>query len=432
MGKGRGDGERARSRSPTTVTTADLRKGACVRLSGLKGAAHLNGMTGVCGDWDDTAGRWIVRLENGEQKSLKSDNLTLEEPQEGQEQEEDMRVDVASDSVRMAADEESGFVSCSSSEVARKALASNQQRLEFGGLVDAEDRSRCVDLVVEILAATEKKLRGISFVGCALTAVELQRLAGALRSGVGPQVLAFGVIKNPGVDHGAWRELFEAVPRKAMWLDFGDNKLPDDAIAPLIEGLEGRDDLDKLFLDGNCLHSVSKLCEALPETGVTQLDLGDNQIDDVGAKEIAASLPTSVITILVVGSNPITPDGVRALFEILPRSSLDTLYLDNTGVDDDCLQELAGSLKDSKLTELHLDSTKISDGGIRDLLPHLGESDLTYVDISGNNISEETAQLLESSVSLQRGGDGEMDETIEEDNEDGAEDLETPLLPDDA
>lgn len=443
LGKGRGENERARSRSPAKdslcspcepmqhtefagdlqpkAAGVDLRKGSGVRLGGLKGAAHLNGMAGVCGDWDDAAGRWIVRLENGEQKSLKPENLTVEE---------DMSDDTVSN-LRMAADEESGFVSCCSSEAARQALASDQQRLEFCGIADAEERSRCVDLVIELLAAaTGRKLQGISFVSCGLTAADFRRIAGALRSGVGPQVLAFGIVKNLGVELAAWRELFEALPPKVMWLDFGDNKLTDDAVAPLIKGLEGRDDLDKLFLDGNCLRSVSSLCDALPETGVTQLDLGDNDIDDAGAKKIAVLLPISVITILVVGSNPFTADGVKALFLILPRCSLDTLYLDNTGVDDECLQELAGVLKDASLTELHLDSTKITDAGVRAILPHLGESELTYFDISGNNVSEETTELLASSVSMQRDGEVEVElertvgenETIEDMDEDDAED----------
>lgn len=420
-GKGRGScdqeddegaaGERERSRSPAKVT-ADPRKGARVRLVGLKGAAHLNGMAGVCGDWDNAAGRWIVSLENGEQKSIKPENLTVEDAEEEMDDNEN-----ENENMRMAKDEESGFVSCCSYDAAKQAIASNETRIEFGGLTDADERSKCVDLVVEALSGTSRQLLGIAFVGCALTAAQIQCLASALRSGFGPKVSAFGVMRNPGVDDDAWRDLFEALPPKAMWLDFGDNKLSDDAMAPLIDRLEGREELDKLYLDGNCLRSIEKLCTALPDTGVTQLDLGDNEIDDAGVKLIARALNETVITILVIGSNPITADGVKSIFAVLSRSSLDALYLDNTGADDDCLLDLGGALKDAKLTELHLDSTKISDAGVRGLIPHLAASELTYLDISGNNVSEETTKLLETTMSLERGYD-----QAAEDEQEGEED----------
>lgn len=420
MGAGRGgypEKERVRSRSPTgaQVSSAELFSGASVRLCGLKGAAHLNGMTGTCGDFDSAKERWIVRIENGEQKSLKAENLEVEVRPEGDK--EAMSEDAAEDCARMASDQESGFVHCDSLASAKAFLEKKESRLEFGGVNDSDERARCLDLVCELLAASERKLRGLSFAACGLTAPELRRLAGALKEGSGPQLAAFGISKNPGVEQGAWLELFEAVPRKVMWLDFGDNQLSDADIAPLIAGLEGREELDKLYIDGNRLRDLSKLCVALPDTGITNLDLGDNALDDAALQDLAVVLLQTVVTILVLGTNPISKDGVSALFEMLPRSSLDTLYLDNTAVDDDCLQVLGGVLSESKLTELHIDSTKITDEGVRALLPHLASTELTYIDISGNNISDETTTMLESTVSLQRGGDGLGDDTIAEDEE---------------
>lgn len=342
--------------------------------------------------------------------------------EEDQQQEEAMSADGVEDCARMASDQESGFVCCDSLARAQAALEKKETRLEFGGVTDADERARCIDLVCELLVAFTRQLRGLSFAACGLSAEHLRRLAAALRDGSGRQLTALGVSKNPGVEHAAWLELFEAVPRKVTWLDFGDNQLTDADIAPLIAGLEGREELDKLYLDGNRLRDLSKLCTALPDTGVTNLDLGDNAVDDAGLQDVAVALPQTVVTILVLGSNPISKDGINTLFELLPRSSLDTLYLDSTGVNDDCLQVLAGVLSDSKLTELHMDNTKISDEGVRALLPHIGPSELTYIDVSGNNISDETTKMLESSVSLQRGGDGLGDDAIVEEEEgDGAE-----------
>ena len=50
---------------------AAISQGSVVRLCGLKGAAHLNGFTGTCEEWDGAASRWVVRLQSGERKSLK-------------------------------------------------------------------------------------------------------------------------------------------------------------------------------------------------------------------------------------------------------------------------------------------------------------------------------------------------------------------------
>lgn len=57
--------------------TPVLRPGAYVRLTGLQNARQLNGRMGICGSLDPDSQRWEVRLETGENKSLKEENLTL-------------------------------------------------------------------------------------------------------------------------------------------------------------------------------------------------------------------------------------------------------------------------------------------------------------------------------------------------------------------
>lgn len=431
MGKGRGgynNEEMARSHSPTASAALELQSGAFVRLFGLKGAAHLNGMTGTCGDFDSDAGRWIVCLENGEQKSLKPENLAVEQrPAEGREdqQEANLSAEGAEDIARMASDQESGFVCCASLASAKGFLDSKETQLEFGGVNDEEERAKCLDLVCDLLAASERKLRGLSFAACGLSSAELRRLAGALGEGSGKQLTAFGISKNPGAEQGAWLELFDALPKNITWLDFGDNQLTDEDLAPLIAGLDGREVLDKLYLDGNRLQSLSKLCTTLPETGITNLDLGDNALDDAALQELAVVLPQTVITILILGSNPISRDGVKSLFELLPRSSLDTLYLDNTGLDDDCLHALGVVLKDSNLTELHIDNTRIGEEGVRTLVPHIAESEVTYIDISGNNVGDEVTQILAAAVSQQR--DVQAEALIGDDGRLGEDDVEEEI-----
>lgn len=52
-----------------------LTKGSFARIHGLQGAKHLNGALVTCEQWDEQKGRWTVRLQTGEEKSLKSENL---------------------------------------------------------------------------------------------------------------------------------------------------------------------------------------------------------------------------------------------------------------------------------------------------------------------------------------------------------------------
>jgi len=52
-----------------------LAAGAAVRLSGLSGAAHLNGTSGILRSFDQAAARWHVEFSDGEVKSVKADNL---------------------------------------------------------------------------------------------------------------------------------------------------------------------------------------------------------------------------------------------------------------------------------------------------------------------------------------------------------------------
>lgn len=51
--------------------------GSKVQLHGLQGAPELNGVLGACEEWDDGKTRWMVRLESGEVRSVKPENLTV-------------------------------------------------------------------------------------------------------------------------------------------------------------------------------------------------------------------------------------------------------------------------------------------------------------------------------------------------------------------
>jgi len=58
---------------------AAFRRGDIVRLHGLKAAPHLNGLTGTCEEWEESSGRWKVRLSSSDEtKAVKLDNLVIE------------------------------------------------------------------------------------------------------------------------------------------------------------------------------------------------------------------------------------------------------------------------------------------------------------------------------------------------------------------
>ncbi|CAD7963892.1 unnamed protein product [Amoebophrya sp. A25] len=61
-----------RSNNANVVT-----KGAKVRISGLRNSPQLNGLEGMATNWDPTACRWIIQLQDGDLKAIKDANLQV-------------------------------------------------------------------------------------------------------------------------------------------------------------------------------------------------------------------------------------------------------------------------------------------------------------------------------------------------------------------
>jgi hypothetical protein len=57
----------------------ELEPGQRIQIRGLQASLHLNGLVGVVERLEETSGRWIVRLESGELKSLKTANCFVED-----------------------------------------------------------------------------------------------------------------------------------------------------------------------------------------------------------------------------------------------------------------------------------------------------------------------------------------------------------------
>merc|ERR1719506_62889 len=60
------------------LTGSVLEEGVQVRIQGLRIGKEFNGMSATCEGWDNSQERWVVRLDNGESKALRQDNLALE------------------------------------------------------------------------------------------------------------------------------------------------------------------------------------------------------------------------------------------------------------------------------------------------------------------------------------------------------------------
>lgn len=61
---------------PGVPGEAAMQPGVAVVFQGLKNATDLNGKVGVVERWDEESNRWVVRLETGEVKFAKPENLT--------------------------------------------------------------------------------------------------------------------------------------------------------------------------------------------------------------------------------------------------------------------------------------------------------------------------------------------------------------------
>lgn len=71
---------RASSSTPATKQSKGLKSGMLCRLEGLRATPQHNGTTGTLEQYDAASCRWTIRLESGEVKSVKPDNLIPQAP----------------------------------------------------------------------------------------------------------------------------------------------------------------------------------------------------------------------------------------------------------------------------------------------------------------------------------------------------------------
>ncbi|WP_342269845.1 leucine-rich repeat domain-containing protein [Rickettsia endosymbiont of Orchestes rusci] len=150
-----------------------------------------------------------------------------------------------------------------------------------------------------------------------------------------------------------------------------------------------------LDLYGNNIDEVGakELAAALKSNNsLTYLNLWNNNIGDVGAKFLAAALKSNnSLTYLDLNSNNIGKVGAKELAVALKsNNSLTYLYLGGNNIGDVGAKELAAALKfNNSLTYLNLWNNSIGKVGAKELAVALkSNNSLTSLDLGRNNIGE--------------------------------------------
>lgn len=132
------------------------------------------------------------------------------------------------------------------------------------------------------------------------------------------------------------------------------------------------------------VHAILDAIISTKDTAITNLDLGDCQMGDAGATDIARLLlNNATITDLTISGNSIGLSGWRIISSALEQNTtLKSLSLDFSNIRDDEAVILADGIKENKgLRSLDLEGNKIGDEGGRSLLEAI-KINTTLVDLT--------------------------------------------------
>ena len=202
------------------------------------------------------------------------------------------------------------------------------------------------------------------------------------------------------------------------------NPLGDDGVTLLVEGLEkihtsGRhgnsnlqdpstDSLAHQEIEERASHIVATAIDravrsespAAAGLNLIQLDLGDVQMRDGGALEVARliELNTNISSLSLTGSTEIGIIGWSAIGRALSvNDKIETLSLDYSDLSKEAVRAIISGLRDNyRLTDLDLEGNKIDDEIALEILDMLSEnktlSDITLM--PGNQISDSVLQQI--------------------------------------
>jgi hypothetical protein len=193
--------------------------------------------------------------------------------------------------------------------------------------------------------------------------------------------------------------------RKELWpylkgtnvhtLYLGQNNIGDAGAIELAKALP-ETQMHTLDLSNNKIEATgaSELARALLSTQVYTLNLGGNELGNAGAIELAKALPGTQVHTLDLGHNRIGDAGAIELAKALPNTQVHTLDLGWNQIGDAGVIELAKALPNTQVHTLDLNRNKIGDAGVIELAKSLPNTQVHTPNLRYNQIGEATKQLL--------------------------------------
>ena len=142
----------------------------------------------------------------------------------------------------------------------------------------------------------------------------------------------------------------------------------------------------------HCLNSVQQ---------ISLIDLSDNNIGSLGCVEIVKLFDNSNCQLrgLNLGFNNIDDEGVKQLSNAVVNSQLSSLNLAGNKITDEGVKQLSNAAVNSQLSSLDLGSNKITDEGVKQLSNAVVNSQLSSLDLMYNiNITDEGVTELSNAV----------------------------------
>ncbi len=136
------------------------------------------------------------------------------------------------------------------------------------------------------------------------------------------------------------------------------------------------------------------LAQVLPQTQISQLDLRDNKIGEASAQAIAQVLPQTQITELNLRGNSIGDAGAQAIAQVLPQTQITQLNLERNFIGEAGAQAIAQVLPQTQISQLNLSENHIRDAGAQALAQVLPQTQIAQLDLDHNSIEEVGAQAL--------------------------------------
>ena len=185
-------------------------------------------------------------------------------------------------------------------------------------------------------------------------------------------------------------------------LDLSNNNIPQEACEELALGIKSNEQLKKLWLDDNNLHSSAMviLNSLATITTLTTLDLNNNQITQEAGEALASVIMHNTrLEELHLHTNSLGIGAVKVAKALQHITTLKMLNLSNNNIPQEAYEELALGIKSNNQLEklwLHDNNLHCSANVILNTLTTI--TTLTVLGLNNNQISQEAGEALSSVI----------------------------------